>query len=85
VTDLGPIGERRARIRREEKRARKRRIAVIAGSVLLAALAFFIGIAVGRAVEEAPQPGGTQTSVRTLTPATLPPVSRTVTVTTGAP
>jgi hypothetical protein len=85
VTDLGPIGERRARIRREERRAGRRRVVWAVGSILVAALAFFAGIAVGRAVEETPTPGGTQTSVRTLTPATLPPVSHTVTVTTGAP
>lgn len=85
MSDLGPIGERRARIRRDERRARRRRASWVGGSILVAALAFFAGIAVGRAVEEAPEPGGTQTSVRTLTPATLPPVSRTVTVTTGAP
>jgi len=85
VTDLGPIGERRARIRREERRARRRKAAWILGSIIVAALAFFAGIAVGKAVEETPEPGGTQTSVRTLTPATLPPVSRTVTVTTGTP
>jgi hypothetical protein len=85
VTDLGPIGERRARIRRDERRARRRKAAWALGSILVAALAFFAGIAVGRALEETPEPGGTQTSVRTLTPATLPPVERTVTVTTGAP
>lgn len=30
--------------------------------------AFALGIAVGRALEEGPAPGGTQTSIRTLEP-----------------
>ena len=85
MSELGPIGERRARIRAEERRAGRRRVTWVVGSFVVAGLAFFAGIAVGRAVEETPQPGGTQTSVRTLTPATLPPVSHTVTVTTGSP
>jgi hypothetical protein len=43
---------------------------------------FFAGLAIGRAVEDAPQPGGTQTVVRTLDPLTVEPEERTVTVTT---
>jgi len=50
---------------------------------VLAALVFYAGLAVGRAIEEAPSPGGSQTLVRTLEPATLAPVTQTVTVTTG--
>jgi hypothetical protein len=46
---------------------------------------FFVGLAVGKAVQQAPRAGGTQTQVRTFEPATLPAVTRTVTVTTGAP
>ena len=46
---------------------------------LLAAL--FLGISLGRALEDGPSPGGTQTSVRTLKPQPLPPAARTVTVT----
>ena len=34
---------------------------------------FFVGLVVGRALESAPQPGGTQTIVRTLEPLTLAP------------
>jgi hypothetical protein len=52
--------------------------------VVLAAV-FVAGVALGRAVEGAPRPGGTQTLVRTLEPDTLPPVTRTVTVSTGSP
>lgn len=50
---------------------------------MLAGLVFYAGLAVGRALEEAPDPGGSQTLVRTLEPATLAPVTRTITVTTG--
>jgi hypothetical protein len=46
-------------------------------------LVFFAGLAVGRAVEDAPRPGGTQTVVRTLAPLTVEPQERTVTVTTA--
>ena len=72
--------ERRAR--RDEKRARRRRIGRIVLTLVGAVLLFVIGLSIGRAVEDAPKPGGEQTIVRTLTPGTLPPVTRTVTVTT---
>ncbi len=44
-------------------------------------LALLVGISLGRALEDGPSPGGTQTSVRTLDPQPLPPAARTVTVT----
>lgn len=44
---------------------------------------FVAGLAVGRALEDAPEPGGTQTVVRTLDPLTVEPEERTVTVTTS--
>jgi hypothetical protein len=43
--------------------------------------AFLVGLALGKSLEEGPAPGGTQTSVRTLAPHSLPPAPRTVTVT----
>jgi len=46
------------------------------------AAVFVAGLAIGRAVEDAPSPGGTQTIVRTLEPLTIEPQERTVTVTT---
>lgn len=46
---------------------------------LLAAL--LLGVSLGRALEDGPSPGGTQTSIRTLKPQPLPPAARTVTVT----
>lgn len=45
------------------------------------AVVFLAGLVIGRAVEDAPRPGGTQTVVRTLTPLTVQPQERTVTVT----
>ena len=46
---------------------------------LLAALV--LGVSLGRALEDGPSPGGTQTSFRTLKPQPLPPAASTVTVT----
>jgi hypothetical protein len=53
--------------------------------LLVLAVVFGIGVAVGRAVEGAPKPGGTQTLVRTLVPTTVGPAERTVTVTVATP
>ena len=47
---------------------------------LLIAVVFFVGLVIGRALEDAPRPGGTQTLVRTLEPSTVGPAV-TVTVT----
>jgi hypothetical protein len=49
------------------------------------ALVFVAGMAIGRAIDDTPSPGGTQTIVRTLEPLTVAPEERTVTVTTSAP
>lgn len=78
---LGPRAHGRSRVRRGR---RKRTIAVVLG-ILVLAVVFFAGLAIGRAIEEAPRPGGTQTRIRTLDPLTLPPAERTVTVTTSGP
>ncbi|HEX4930197.1 MAG TPA: hypothetical protein VFV62_05750 [Gaiellaceae bacterium] len=43
--------------------------------------ALLLGVSLGRALEDGPSPGGTQTSVRTLQPQPLPPAGKTVTVT----
>jgi hypothetical protein len=90
VTTRGPsetrlVNERRERARVERRRARRRQALAVVFATGLAAIAFFAGLALGRALEERPEPGGTQSLVRTLEPATLPPVTRTVTVTTEAP
>lgn len=78
------IAERREARDRERRRARQRRVLIWIGRILALALVFLAGYVIGRAVEQAPQPGGTQTRVQTLQPGTLPPVTRTVTVTTGS-
>ena len=71
------------RVRPRREPPRRRRIVVPA---LAALVAFVLGIALGQALEDNPQPGGTQTLVRTLTPLPLAPAAReTVTVTTTKP
>ena len=72
-------GREAERLRERVRRARRRRRLVLLGA------AFFAGLAVGRAVEDAPKPGGTQTLVRTLVPATVKPEPGTVTVTAPSP
>ena len=47
----------------------------------LLALTLLVGISLGRALEDGPDPGGVETRVRTLEPQPLPPATRTVTVT----
>ena len=53
------------------------------GALALVA-ALLLGVSLGRALEDGPSPGGTQTRVRTLQPQPLPPAARTVTVTVTA-
>ena len=62
---------------------RRRRGRWLLAGIVAAALAFLVGLAVGRALEEGPRPGGTQTGIRTLTPLPAPGAATTVTVTTG--
>jgi hypothetical protein len=71
--------------RRPARRSGWRRAAIWAGALATGVLVFWVGVALGRALEEAPKPGGTRTFVRTLEPDTLPAVTRTVTVTTSTP
>ena len=63
-------------------RRRRRAIGLLVVWTLVIAGAFFVGLVVGRAIEEAPRPGGSQTLVRTLEPSTVGPA---VTVTVTAP
>jgi len=54
------------------------RIVLVAGAVVV----FAVGLALGRALGDNPQPGGQQTLIRTLRPLPLAPAAReTVTVT----
>lgn len=77
MTELGPSG-RRERARRERRRVRRRRAGLVLGGLAVAVIVFFAGLALGRALEEGPEPAAPQTLVRTLEPGTLPPVTRTV-------
>jgi hypothetical protein len=70
--------ERLAR-RRPRRNPLWRPLAAVVGGVLV----LLLGIAIGRALEDGPAPGGTRTSVRTLEPQPLPPAAKTVTVTVG--
>jgi hypothetical protein len=73
--------------RRQARNRRRRRGLIAAAWVVVAAAVFFVGLVVGRALEDAPKPGGEQTIVRTLVPETIGPAGDvvTVTVTTGSP
>ena len=53
--------------------------------ILLLVLAFLVGIAFARTLDERPEPGGMVTDVRTLTPLPQQPPARTVTVTVTSP
>jgi hypothetical protein len=76
-----PRARERARARRSERR---RRALVWAARLVILGVVFFVGLAVGQAVEQTPRPGGTQTLDRTLVPETLTP-QETVTVTVSKP
>ncbi len=74
--------------RRRAERRRPRRRSVwrspagrVALGIVAAAVLLLLGVSIGRALEDGPEPGGTQTSIRTLAPEQLPPAARTVTVT----
>lgn len=73
--------------RRRPRRPDRRAAALRALALLLAlALAFLLGVAFARTLDERPRDGGTVTDVRTLTPLPQQPPTRTVTVTvTAAP
>ncbi len=75
--------EERRRAARRRSRGRRLTVWIIRFAVL--ALVFVAGMAIGRAIDDTPRPGGTQTIVRTLEPLTVAPQERTVTVTTSAP
>jgi predicted anti-sigma-YlaC factor YlaD len=72
----------RERVRERRERSR-RRVLKWAGALVLLAVVFFAGLAVGKALES-DQGTETQTSVRTLLPTTVTPL-QTVTVTVSKP
>jgi hypothetical protein len=70
---------------RGHKRPRRRRFVRLLALVLGLAAVFVVGVAFGQALDDAPEPGGVTTSVRTLTPLPQEPPARTVTVTVTQP
>ena len=78
--------ERPSRERPRRSRGQGRTgLARAAAGVLLLALAFLLGVAFARTLDERPARGDTVTSVRTLRPLPQPPATRTVTVTVTEP
>ena len=67
----------------ERRNPRRRRNPLLRPALAVLGLLaiLLLGISIGRALEDGPSPGGTQTNVRTLNPRPLPPAERTVTVT----
>jgi hypothetical protein len=73
--------------RRQSRPRRSRRDAIgrVVLVVIALALAFVVGMAFARTLDERPKPGGTETIVRTLTPLPQGAPTRTVTVTVTGP
>ena len=78
------IPERPNRHNRVSKPSRRRALRVLGLALGLVAV-FVIGIAFGQALDDGPEPGGSTTIVRTLTPLPQEPPPRTVTVTVTEP
>lgn len=75
---MSMLGESR---RRTRPRRSRRAIARIVLAIVGLALAFLLGIAFARTLDERPESGGAETIVRTLTPIPQEAPTRTVTVT----
>jgi hypothetical protein len=69
------------RSRRPARGRRGRRLAMVVLLAVAGAVLFALGVGLGKALEENPDPGGTVTQVRTLRPLPLAPARETVTVT----
>jgi hypothetical protein len=81
VEELGrPEPGARVERRRSERRARRdtgrRRALRWAARLLVLAVVFLAGLVIGRALEDAPRPGGEQTIVNTLRVPTEAPLTR---------
>jgi hypothetical protein len=70
------------RERERVRRRRQRRRVWQAAKVIPVVAVFFVGLALGQALDDNPTPGRA-TYVRTLKPLPVPPAASTVTVTTG--
>jgi hypothetical protein len=69
--------------RLQRRRRRRNPLWPLLAAIVAGVLVLLFGIAIGRALEDGPSPGGVRTSVRTLQPQPLPPAAKTVTVTVG--
>jgi len=76
--------ERPSRESRTRPQRRKLLVRIVL-AVLLLALAFLVGVAFARTLDEQVEPGGVVTNVRTLTPLPEEPPARTLTVTVTSP
>jgi len=76
--------ERPSRESRTSPQRRKLLVRIVL-AVLLLALAFLLGVAFARTLDEQVEPGGVVTNVRTLTPLPQEPPARTLTVTVTSP
>jgi len=84
MSTLG-AGPRHRDAGRRTRRRGSRRALGWALRLLALLVAFWLGVALGKAIAERPKPGGTQTLVRTLKARTVPAATRTVTVTVTGP
>jgi hypothetical protein len=73
--------DRSSRRVRPQRRSRRNVIGRVALVIVGLALAFLLGIAFARTLDERPESGGAETIVRTLTPIPQGAPTRTVTVT----
>ncbi len=71
--------------RRERKKSSRRPLLRVLLAIGVLALAFLLGIAFARTLDERPEQGEPVTDVRTLTPLPQQPPARTVTVTVTTP
>ena len=69
-----------ARLRPRARRSPLRRLLLAGSALLLAAIAFVLGVGLGQTLRDDDRPDGLRTSVRTLEPLPLPPARETVTV-----
>jgi anti-sigma factor RsiW len=83
-TESPSTARQRERERAHTRNKNRRRAVTWIVRVVAAAVVFFAGLAVGRALESGSGSGATNTSIRTLVPETLTP-QQTVTVTVSTP
>jgi hypothetical protein len=77
----GPPRPLPTRYRRQRRSPARLVLGILLRLVVLAAI-FAVGLALGESLHDNPRPGETRTQTRQLRPVSLPPVTRTVTVTT---